>query len=269
MRHIRVLLFFIVDIVKNRRLLWDLTKKDFKERYLGSYLGILWAFIQPTITILIFWFVFQIGFKSKPVDDFPFVLWLITGMIPWFFFSDSLNSATSSIIDNSYLVKKVVFRVSLLPIVQIISSLLVHFFFLIVIFIMFFLYGYIPSIYSIQVVYYLFAMIAFVFGLSVITSALVVFLKDVGEIVSMLLQFGFWVTPIFWSLKIIPESYHYIFKLNPVYYIIEGYRNSFIYHKWFWELGYTNFYFWLLTVFIVLVGVYLFRKLRPHFADVL
>lgn len=269
MKYINLFLLFIIDIVKNRKLLWELTKKDFKQRYLGSYLGILWAFIQPTITVLIFWFVFQVGFKTMPVENFPFILWLICGIFPWNFFSDSLNTATQSIIGNSYLVKKVVFRVSLLPMVQILSALVVHLFFLGVIFAMFAIYGYMPSIYNLQIIYYLFALICIIFGLSLITSTLVIFLKDIGQIVAMILQFGFWSTPIFWHYTIIPVQYQWIIKCNPLFYITEGYRNSFIYHRWFWEVGYTNIGFWMITLLIMFFGVYLFKKLRPHFADVL
>lgn len=269
MRYIKLFLSFLIDIIHNRRLLWELTKKDFKQRYLGSYLGILWAFIQPTITVLIFWFVFEVGFKSMPVDKFPFVLWLVCGMFPWFFFSEALNSATNSIITNSYLVKKIVFRVSLLPMVQIISALIVHTFFVFVLFLMFALYGHMPSIYNLQVIYYLFALICFTFGLSLITSTLIVFLKDIGQIVSMILQFGFWSTPIFWSLKMIPEKYQWILKCNPMYYIVNGYRDSFINQEWFWNLGYTTIGFWCITAFVGLMGIFLFKKLRPHFADVL
>ena len=260
---------FIVDLIRNHQLLWDLTKKDLKQRYIGSYLGILWAFIQPTITVFIFWFVFQVGFKSMPVDNFPFVLWLVCGMFPWFFFSAAWLGATNSIAGNSFLVKKVVFRVSLLPMIQILSALMVNLFFVAVLFLMFALYGYSISIYNLQVFYYLFALICLTFGLSLITSTLIVFLKDIGQLVSMLLQFGFWATPIFWSLKLLPESYQWIFKINPMYYIVEGYRNSFIYHRWFWELGYTNWSFWLSTIAIMLLGTILFKKMRPHFADVL
>ena len=72
MHYFRALIGLIRDIFQNRKLLWQMTKRDFKQRYLGSYLGILWAFIQPAITVLIFWFVFQVGFKSMPVDNFPF-----------------------------------------------------------------------------------------------------------------------------------------------------------------------------------------------------
>lgn len=269
MKYIKMLVGFILDIVHNRYLLWDLTKKDLKQRYLGSYLGILWAFIQPTITVFIFWFVFQVGFKSMPVGDFPFILWLICGMFPWFFFTDAMNSATNSIIGNSFLVKKVVFRVSLLPIIQIMSALIVSVFFIFILFSMFAVYGYSISIYNLQILYYLFALICFTFGLSLITASLAVFSRDVGQLVAMALQFGFWGTPIFWSLSMLPEQYQWILKCNPMYYIIEGYRNSFIYHRWFWELGYTTVGFWAVTVFIVLLGVVVFKKLRPHFADVL
>lgn len=269
MHYIRNFYEFIFSIWRSRRLLWDLTKKDLKQRYVGSYLGILWAFIQPAITVCIFWFVFQVGFKSMPVDNFPFILWLVCGMFPWFFFSDAMQAATNSIYANSFLVKKVVFRVSLLPMIQILSALLINMFFVAVLFLMFALYGYMPSIYNLQVFYYLFGSICLVFGLSLVTSSLAVFMKDVGQLVGMMIQFGFWGTPIFWSLKLIPESFQWVFKLNPMYYVVEGYRNSFIYHKWFWELGFTNISFWLITAFVMLFGAFIFKKLRPHFADVL
>ena len=269
MRYISMRFCFVRDLYRNRALLWELTRKDLQQRYLGSYLGILWAFIQPAITVGIFWFVFQVGFKSKPVGDFPFILWLVCGMFPWFFFSDALPGATYSIVTNSFLVKKVVFRVSLLPMIQLMSALLVNLFFVVVLFGMFLLYGFSWSIYNLQVFYYLFALVCLTFGLSLITSSLVVFIKDVGQLVSMCLQFLFWGTPIFWSLDFLPIKYQWIFKLNPLYYITEGYRFSFIQHEWFWNLGYVNLSFWAITIGIMVLGAVLFRRLRPHFADVL
>lgn len=261
--------FFIKDIYQGRRLIIELARNDLKNRFLGSYLGIIWAFVQPIITIFIFWFVFQVGFKSAPVENFPFILWLICGMIPWFFFSESFQGATTSILENSYLVKKVVFRVNVLPIVRILSSLFIHLFFIAVIFIIFLTYGYKPSIYNLQVIYYLFASIAFILGLSWITSSLVVFLRDLGQIINIVIQFGFWLTPIFWSFKIMPEKYLFIFKLNPMYYIIEGYRDSFINNVWFWNHYNLTINFWMITSAVLIIGIMLFRKLRPHFADVL
>lgn len=263
------MLDFLKAIIKNRTLLWSLTKNDFKQRYLGNFLGVAWAFIQPTATILIFWFVFQVGFKSQPVDDFPFILWLVAGMFPWFFFAEGLSTGTNSIVSNSFLVKKVVFRISLLPIISLLSALAIHIFFIFFMFAMFIYYGYSPQWYWVQTVYYLFATTMLLLGLSWITSSVVVFFKDMGQLVAMLIQFGFWLTPIFWNMNMVPPRYHWIIELNPMVYIIEGYRNSMIYHKWFWEDMNMTIYFWIVTVAIFVIGGLTFKKLRPHFADVL
>lgn len=257
------------DILKNRRLIIQLAIKDLKDKYLGSYLGVLWAIIQPTVTIMIFWFIFQVGFKSIPIENYPFILWLMAGMLPWFFFSDAIMNATNSIIGNTFLVKNVVFRVGLLPIVKIISPLIIHSFFIMFLILMFWAYGYSPNVYFFQIFYYAFAMSVLILGLTWITSALVVFLKDVGHILSMILQFGFWLTPIFWSLNMIPTKYIFLIKLNPMFYIIEGYRYSFIFRSWFWQYPRMTLYFWGVTSIILLIGYFVFKRLRPHFADVL
>jgi lipopolysaccharide transport system permease protein/teichoic acid transport system permease protein len=269
MAYFTMLMGFFKDLYKSRWLIGELTKKDFQVRYLGSYLGILWAFIHPSITICLFWFVFEVGFKSVPVDNFPFILWLVTGMFPWFFFTESFIGASNSIVENSFLVKKVVFRVSILPIIKISSALIIHVFFVIILFLMFYSYGYSPTIYSLQVIYYLFAMICLVLGASWVTSSLVIFLRDVAQVIAMVIQFGFWITPIFWPAKMIPDKYSLILYLNPVYYIVEGYRNSFIYYRWFWEDPWLTAYFWGFTLVILALGAFTFRRLRPHFADVL
>ena len=119
-----------MDIYKNRRLVAKLAKNDFKTRYAGSYLGIVWAFIQPVITILVYWFVFSVGFRSGTGDlGVPFVLYLVAGIVPWFFFQDALMGGTNSLLEYNYLVKKVVFNISVLPVVKIISAMFVHAYF--------------------------------------------------------------------------------------------------------------------------------------------
>lgn len=265
----KLLLDFFIAIIQNKRLLLSLIKNDFKQKYIGNFLGFFWAFIQPTATILIFWFVFQVGFKSQPVDNFPFILWLVTGMFPWFYFAEGLANGTNSIMANNYLVKKIVFRISLLPIIPLFSALIIHIFFIFFMFAMYLYYGYKPSIYWLQIFYYLFAISILLLGISWITSSVVVFFRDIGQLVTMLIQFGFWLTPIFWSINTIPERYHWIINLNPIAYIIEGYRNSMIYHKWFWEDINMTLYYWSVTIVIFILGGLTFKRLRPHFADVL
>ncbi len=262
-------LLFCLDLLRSRRLIFTLTQRDFKANYLGSYLSFIWNFIQPCITLFVLYFVFQVGFRAAPAEGYAFFPWLVTGMLPWFFFSDSLGAATNSILMYSYLVKKVVFRVSVLPIIKILSALLVHAFFIVVLFIVVYAYGYGPSAYQLQVVYYLFSSIVLLIGLSWITSSVTVFVRDVGQVVTALLQIGFWLTPILWNVKVLPEKYLRFIQLNPAFYIIEGYRESLLYQVWFWQHPYRTLYFWGTTALIFIVGAVVFIRLRPHFADVL
>ena len=270
MTYFRQFLIFLRELVKNRRIIIELTKSDFRQKYLGSYLGIIWAFVHPTIYMFILWYVFTNAFKSMPVDNAPFLLWMMSGIIPWFFFSESLLNATNSIIEYTFIVKKVTFSIGMLPLVKILSALIIHFFFIIAILIICLCYGYKPSIYNLQVFYYLFASIILLLGISWLTSSLVLFMRDVGQIVNMILQFMFWLTPLFWSTKLLSPFTLNLIKLNPVYYLVQGYRDAFVYKVWFWEGHYMlSLYFWMITGFFFVIGGVVFRKLRPHFADVL
>lgn len=260
---------YFKDVYRERKMIYGMSKKEFKARYLGSFLGMAWAFIQPLVMISIFWFVFQVGFKSVPVGNVPFVVWLTAGLVPWFFFSESFSGATHSIVGNGHLVKKMVFKVNILPLVKIQTALYIHVAFLGLCYILLLFYGYYPKLIHLQILYYELALILLVMGLSWLTSALHVFLKDIGEIISMVLQIGFWMTPIFWNASIVPEKYLFILKLNPMYYIVEGFRDTLVYHKWFWESPALTLYFWAFTCIFLFVGAFVFKKLRDHFSDVL
>lgn len=249
--------------------MWNLVKSDFRSRYLGSALGVLWAFLVPLANLGIMWFAFEFGLKASPKHGVPFILWLVTGMFPWAFFSDALQSATHSILEKSFLVKKVVFSVELLPLIKIFAAGIPFVFLTLIMLILFGVYGYPPDIYWLQILYYSFCLMVLVFSLSSFTSAVVVFYRDLGQLVGMGLQFGFWGTPIFWSPEQLPERFKLINFLNPVSYIVTGFRETLISKVWFWENGLQSAYFWSITLVIAFFGQYLFNRLRPHFADVL
>ena len=270
MRYIKEFFRFLKHIYSSRELLLTLIKNDFRKQYLGSYLGLIWAFIQPLTFIVVIWFVFEIGFRAGPTTDgTPFFLYLTTGMIPWFFISSAFTSGTNSIVANSFLVKKVSFRVSILPLVQIGSALIIHLALVGFLIGAFLLYGYMPTIYWLQLPFYMLCSIVLLLGLSWLTSAIRVFVKDVGNFIGVLMQIGFWATPIFWSIDMIPVSYQWILKLNPAFYIVDGYRNTFIYETWFWENQNLTLYYFGLTIFCLAFGALVFKRLRPHFGDVL
>ena len=267
--YLKEIAIFFKDLYQNRGLILSLAKNDFKSKYTGSYFGIVWAFVQPVCTILVFWFVFEIGFRSAPVSDIPFALWLSCGLVPWFFFSEAWNGATNAFMEYNYLVKKVVFKISVLPVVKILSALLVHCFFIVFLFALFACYQIYPTAAALQILYYAFCMCALVVALSFITASIVVFFKDLGQIIAIILQFGMWLTPIMWSIDIMPAKFLGIIKMNPMYYIVDGYRNAMIYGQpLFYDVKLT-LYFWVVTISLFVIGIVLFRKLRPHFADVL
>ena len=261
---------FITHIAENNKLIITLVANDFKKQYLGSYFGLFWAFAQPLTYIIVIWFVFTIGFRqSGSHTETPFFLWLISGMIPWFFFASGLSSGANAIVGNSFLVKKVAFRVSILPIVQIGSAFIIHGALVLFLVLAFLLYGFTPSIYWLQLFYYLFLSIFLLLGLSWLTSSIRVFVKDVSNFISVVIQVGFWATPIFWQSSKIPEKYHFILSLNPMYYIVEGFRDTFINHVWFWQKPADTLFFMSISIFTFILGAIVFRRLRPHFGDVL
>jgi len=245
------------------------TLDDFKNKYAGSVLGIIWAFIQPLLTVLIYYFVFEMGFRSQPVENYPFILWLISGLIPWFFVSDSISGATPSLSEYAYLVKKVLFNINILPLVKLCSVLIVQLFLICIAIVLFCCFGYYPDIFYIQIIYYLIYMFVLTAGIIYISSSLYVFFKDMIQIISVILQIWFWITPIVWDINIMPDTIQTVLRYNPLSYIIRGYRNTFVYKVWFWQDWKENILFWGIAIFLCVVGILCFRKLKPHFADVL
>lgn len=263
----------IKEIIAKRKLIMDLSKSDFKKRFVGSYFGIVWMFVQPVVTVLIYFFIFQLGFKNPPpVPGAPYVLWLIPGIVPWFFFSEALNSGTNVLSEYHYLVKKVVFQVEILPIIKLVSCFLVHAIFVFIMFLVFLCYRRIPMATWIQVIYYSFATSMLALAVTYFTSAVNVFFKDMAQIVSIFLQFGMWLAPIMWHptmFENVPAWLDPLLKINPVYYLVAGYRDSMLTGNWFFERPMLTVYFWFVTVGMMLLGLKVFKRLRPHFSDVL
>lgn len=273
--YIKKLFSLPVELWQNRRLIWSLSKNDFKKRFAGSYLGIIWAFVQPVITILVYWLVFEKGFSAKGEIfktgvEVPFVVYLTSGLVPWFFFSEAVNNATSALLEYNYLVKKVVFKISILPLIKIIAASFIHLFFIGVLLVIYMIYGYPIDLYTIQIFYYSFCMFILVLALSYTLCSVVIFFRDLTQIVNIALQIGMWATPIMWSFtRVEGKSFEWIFRLNPVFYIVNGYRQSLFGDVWFWQQPGQFAYFWILTILLFVFGAVVFKRLKPHFADVL
>lgn len=251
-------------------LIKQLIKHDYRNRYIGSMLGFVWTIIQPITMVLILWLVFAKAFKIEAAaEGVPFVIWLTVGIIAWNFFAEALTVTTNVFQEYAYLVKKLKFKIAILPLIKIASSLVTHLIFIGISISLIFAFKIEPSLFWLQSIYYLFALLVLLTGLGLLTASLNVFSKDTNQIVNISLQFGFWLTPIFWDLTVIPQNLQSVLQLNPLFYIVEGYRNSFLYSEGFWTTPQLTIYFWSITLITFFLGFFLFRKLQPHFADVL
>lgn len=263
------------ELYQSKELIWKLARNDFKKRYAGSYLGFLWALIQPVITVLMYWIVFDVVFNTRSQMiasgvEVPYVLYLTAGLVPWFYFSEAITNGTNALLEYSYLVKKVVFKISILPIIKLIAATFIHVFFTTILLIVASFYGYYPTIYTIQLIYYTFCMFVLVLAMSYCSCAIVIFFRDLGQIINILLQVGMWATPILWDINMINDpTLISIFKLNPIVYIVNGFRSSIYGQEWFFEHFYSSTYFWIFTVTLFCIGTLIFKRLKVHFADVL
>lgn len=260
------------ELYQNRRLIWKLAKSDFKKRYAGSYMGAFWALIQPVITIGMYYVVFDVVMPDRrppTPGEVPFVLFLTAGMVPWFYFSEALTSATMALLEYNYLVKKVVFKISVLPIIKIIAATFIHAFFVLVALVISCIYGYWPTVYTLQVFYYSACMFVLVLAISYTTCSVVIFFRDLQSIINIMLQIGMWATPILWNINGVGIRTQMFLKINPLVYIVEGYRNAIYGGQWFWEDFYSTVYFWVITVVLFILGAVIYKKLKIHFADIM
>ena len=166
--------------------------------------------------------------------EVPYVLFLTAGLVPWFYFSEAITNGTNALLEYSYLVKKVVFNISILPIIKLIAATFIHVFFVAVLILVSVIYGYYPTLYTLQVVYYSFCLFVLVLAMSYCTCAVVIFFRDLAQIINIGLQVGMWVTPILWNITMInDDNVITLFKLNPLVYIVNGYRNAIYGDEWF------------------------------------
>ena len=261
--------YFVRLIFLHRYLIGSMAKREMATKYVGSLLGFVWTFINPLVLIIVLWVVFSVGFRVKPSNDVPFVVWLTAGMAAWFVFGEIVNGASGVIVSHAHLIKKTFFYSQILPVVKVVSCLITHFVFLIVLLGLIIFNGLPFSFYFLQFFYYLFCLIILGLGIGWAVSALNVFIRDVGQIAGVVIQIGFWATPIFWDINIMPSQWQMVFKLNPMFYIVQGYRESFIYFLPFWQHPYQTIYFWTVASTLFVLGALIFQKLKPQFADVL
>jgi ABC-type polysaccharide/polyol phosphate export permease len=259
------------QIKKLYKLLPPLLARDIKERYAGSVFGILWTFLQPLLFILLYWLVFSQILKIRiraDTGEIPFIAFLLSGLLPWFVLQEGVVKGASSIIDKRHIIKKVIFPVELFPLSSVLSALIYHGFGIIIFLVVFFIWR--GEVTILQISFFILLLciqILLAGGLAFMFACLSVYLRDLIQVVTVAFQIIFYVSPILYPLSAVPEKFKTIILLNPVTPLAESYHNTILYNK------YPNtgdmLYLLTFTVFILVAGIYLFRRFKKGFADVL
>ena len=271
MEGIKNLITIIKEHIEYKQQIGKLAKADLVRTYRGAALGWSWAIIKPTVTIFVYWFGFEIGLRAgTDVNGFPFFLWLIAGIIPWFYISDMLTAGTDAIRRYSFLVTKMKFPVSTIPTFVSISKLLVNILLIIIMILIYWGFGHAPDVYYLQLLFYI--AISFVFWTtwSLFSSLLAAISKDYANLVKSFVSALFWFSGILYNpdnIKI--EWLKKFLNINPITYIVRGFRNCFINKVWFWEEPKKLLYFGIVFLVMLVLALWAYRKVRKDIPDVL
>ncbi|MDR1774976.1 MAG: ABC transporter permease [Actinomycetes bacterium] len=270
-RLIQTLRGLVRDTWGNRAITWELAKRDLHKKYKGAALGVLWAGAHPITYVCVYWFAVSIGLRGgrSETNGFPYILWLIPGMFAWQTISSAFSEGGNSIRSHRELVTKTVFPLITIPQFSIISLFFVHVGLMVFALALFLVLGYPPTMYWLQLPYYMAASFIFCVVVATFFSALTAYSRDLVQFIRTLTQILFWFTPILWPITNVSGTLASILKLNPIVYLVEGYRASMIYQTWFFQKPMWTLYFWVATAAFALVTVVVWTRMSKDFADVL
>lgn len=250
------------ELYNYREFLKTNVKKDVRGKYKGSFLGVLWSFINPLLSVIVYAIVFHYIMRFN-IDHY--LIYLIAGIIPWTFFTSAINTGMNSILFNADIIKKVYFPRLILPISSV-TSCLVNFLISCIIILLFVVFSGVGiSIYLVFLPIVVIIQYVLCLGIAFILSAIEIYVKDVEHIINFIISMLFYVTPILYTPDYVPSNMKFILKLNPMAYIIDAYHSVFYYKSMpnLFELGIV----FVFSLFVLLIGYHIFQKLQRKFAE--
>lgn len=260
----------IKEQIQHFYLIRRLSLYELKSTNKSNYLGMLWELLNPAIQIAVFWFVFGFGIREKgDVEGTPFFIWMIIGLIVWFFVNPAITHGSKSIYTRIKMVSKMNFPLSVIPSYVIMSKWYPHLILMGILIILLQFFGYPVSVYYIQLPYFMAATIIFLFALALITSTLASIARDVQMFVQSIMRILLYLSPILWWPKEnLPDWAFTLMQANPFFYLIEGHRAALLGTGWYIWSSYS-LYFWGITLVMLWIGTALHVKFRKHFIDFL
>ena len=262
-------IYVLKENVQNIYRTFSISKYELKADIKDSKLGFFWNLASPAIQIATYWFVFGFIFQRNEVDGIDFLSWLLGAMIMWFFLSPCITRGCSAIINKSNIITKMKFPVSILPATIVFKEAFNHVCLLAITLVLFICLGHYPSVYWFGLIYYLFCGMMFCICLSLTTSVLTMLARDVSKFVNSIMRLWMYITPLFWNINSVSAKVRFILKLNPVYYLVAGYRDCFFYHQGILAYWKPMLVFWIWTIFFFFIGSAMMYRFRAKFIDMI
>lgn len=258
------------ELLANRERIFRLARYEQRAKNSGTILGRLWDFLTPVLQICVYWFVFSVGLRMKTVQgDTPYAVWMMTGMIPWFCLSGSMQSSATAITSASSVIRNLNIPMTIIPAKNVTMHLMEHLWTVAFLLFVLVVSGVKISLYWLQTVYFFACMVIFLIAFSLFASAVGTAVKDFGRILSPLIRLLFYLSSVIMSLDGMSHELQTLLKINPLTYIVMGYRNSLLYEIGFWEMHWHSLCFWVVTAALMVVGCTLHMRTRERFVDML
>jgi len=261
----------VKDHVEWRHQIFKLAKSDLIKTYSGAALGWAWAIIKPSVTIFVYWFAFSIGLRHRgDIYGFPFFLWLIAGMVPWFYIQEMLTQGTTCMRRYKHLITKMKFPVSTIPTFVGMSKFVIHLLLFAIVIVIYFLFGEPFTLYYLQLPIYMLLMFLFCVGWTLFGSVLAAISQDFANLVKSFTTALFWLSGIMWPVnKITNHVGRMLLKMNPITFTCEGYRNCLIHKVWIWQEPKELAVYLIEIVIMWALALWAFKKLKKDMPDVL
>ncbi len=258
------------NLLSYRGLIWNFIRRDISSKYVGSLLGLYWSVINPIITLVVYIIVFGVFLKVRlpgNTNIWDFALYFAAGFLPWLAFQDSVMRASRSIIDNKSYIKKVPFPSEIFPIYTTLSEFVNLFIGLGIFFVLLLILKGVPTIFILLLPLAIVLQVMFTLSLGFFLSSGSVYFRDIPTMLGPLFMIWFWATPIAYTVNLIPEGFRWIVYLNPVYYMLEIYRDVLFYGK-LPELQIVG-PFLIFSVILFIISIWFFRKTKRGFGELL
>ena len=262
--------YVVTENVTNIYRIYCIAKYELLADMRDSKFGVFWNFASPAIQVLTYFLVFGIGVNRGKQQGIPYLPWVVVGFCAWWFIQPCIVQGCSAIFSKTNVITKMKFPVSILPMTVIAKELFNHFCMLVISFIVLILFGYYPSWYWLGILYYGLCAVVLVHSLAMITSVLTMMWRDVKKLITSLMRMLLYLSPVLWTAHY--DGFpilNFITKLNPVFYVVQGYRDSIFFEKSIFAHPAMAIYFWTLIVIMFVIGCYLMHKFKKKFIDMI